>query len=154
MAGRWNNPLPAIKVAVGRDYLLRYINGTTMSDIARQTGHSLPTVSKYMAAASEELIEKGQKEAHLKLLPLAIHLMEMQLRQSIDRIQKGEQVDDKLADRLLKGLFILDHLPSTTPEMADAQEQITAFQITRPASKLPPIQIATNPVPIDESTNE
>lgn len=127
-------------------YFERYLAGESMQDISRDVKRSVPLISRYITVAAKSEIENGQKEAHSRLVSAAIDVMVAKLLKDKDSIKRGEPADVSVAERILEGLFIFDHLPEDPPPNPDADpvpgvETLASFQvIQRPVSQLPPIQ--------------
>lgn len=146
-------PNPTLQLALGMHYLHRFLSGETIKGIAKDTKRHIRTVNKYMTKAANHLIESGQKEAHEKLVKQAIALYSAKMRYQLSKIEKGDDnVSLEIAERILKGLFILDHLPEEKQEVEAAHNEVIQFQMVKPQSQLPPITITSTPISTNDPT--
>lgn len=110
-----------------------------MTKIAKDLGINRKTVHDRIEEASEILVNKAQADLMADVFPLVNELWRESLKAQIIKAKKGEDVDFRLVDRLLKGMHILDRPISSAPEVGVPQpegfETLTGFIASRPAPK-------------------
>lgn len=141
-------PLTEFQLAQGMTWLMQYIEGKPIVHIARDVGHSHVTVRKYMLKAAGMMTEAAKEKVLETLIPLAIKVFQKELEKELEAVEKGETPKTRHADRLLKGMYVLDApLPKTpthqpTEDDGDGQVELTAVLKKKlrssPVPSLPP----------------
>jgi hypothetical protein len=109
-------PLSTSKIlfrAKGWAWLARYLKGESVTHIANSVGAKNNQVRKYMKEAAEALLGEAQAQMMTELVPLAREVMAATLRKELADIKAGNPPSTNLADRILKGMGVIDQ---TTPE--------------------------------------
>lgn len=118
---------PKFGRAEGLAWLLRYIKGERITHIAKATGHIPQTIRKYMKQVAEEMVGEAQAKVMSDLVPLATEVLRAALANELASIQKGNPPNIALADRVLKGMSIIDQ--NTRPEHDDQDESDTLVAV-------------------------
>lgn len=129
---------PDVANALGFQWLLRFMRGESIKDIAHNDHRHRTTIRRYMRKAAAKLVDSAQEKVMDELFPLAVQVMKAQLEQTVERIQQGETgVDLALAERIMKGMYVLD-APSLKDQVAQEEEgadakieSLTGFMIRR-----------------------
>jgi hypothetical protein len=108
-------PSPALSRAAGAKWLSQFITGKRIQRIVEDEHRDRKTVLKYMKQAAALLIDKVHEDIITDVLPDVLKLYKAVLKQQLEMVEKGETVDLSAADRLLKGMFVLD-----SPQFKDA----------------------------------
>jgi len=132
-------------------WLIRHINGETLTKIAEDTDHSRNTISAGVKAASEQMVEYAQGVLMKDVFPLVTELYREALQAEIKKVKEGKELDWKLVDKLLKGLQIVDRpVPQTnlpiqpgSGQLGEGFDTLAGFV----AQRNPPPRIQDRPQP-------
>lgn len=150
---------PSIAKAQGWAWLMMYIAGANFPEIAAKVGRDRDTVRKYASQAADRMVDAAQERVMDDLFPLAVKLYAAQMQQQIDRATQTEEpaytpvLDISIAERILKGMFILDR-PQLKQQLMDAddpsdeQTTLTAL-LLRKQIKAAPIPKQLPPAPAE-----
>lgn len=149
----------SIATAVDMAWLMRHINGESMSKLAKDLNKDQDTIKRHLAKAAETLVEQAQVHMMQEVFPLAAELFREAIKLQISRAKEGKDPDMSVAERVMKGMAILDRVPAQSigegklPEVSEV-ETLTGFIATRPAPRR--IQDVPQPkqLPIIEVTSE
>jgi len=155
---------PSIDFARNLTWLLRHLNGETLTEIGLDVGHKRGTISKHIAKAAEALVEQAQATLMQEVFPLAAELWRESIKAEIAKAKKGEKVDFALIDRLFKGMSILDRAPQPTqlpitPQIGEGVETLAGYFVQRPvppriADRIDADTIDVQPVPEVEEESQ
>lgn len=112
---------PTLGRAEGLSWLLRYMKGERINAIAASTKHHRITIKKYMKQVAEEMVGEAQAKVMSDLVPLATEVLKAALANELKSIQAGNPPNIALADRVLKGMSIIDQ--NTKPEHDDQDNE-------------------------------
>ena len=141
---------PSVGAAQGFHWLLRFIRGETIANMAKGDHRAQSTVSKYMRRAANLMVDSAQELVMRELFPLAAELMKESLKSQIEKAKKGEPVDLAMAERIMKAMYVFD-----SPQLKDAVqaleegteiETLAGFMVQRTNAQLK----QPNPLPMIE----
>jgi len=111
---------------------MRRLAGEKYIDIARDVGIQRKHVTQQIKRAAALMVDAAQEKVLDQLIPVALELYEAKMRQQIDDIKSGKSdVSVEIAERILKGMFVLD-----APQLKD---QVAAT----PADDQPSVETLT-----------
>lgn len=138
-----HKPRPPTNLARNLTWLVRFINGETLTKIAEDTKHNRETVSLGVAAAGEVMVEHAQAVLMQEVFPLVTELYREALKQEIGKVKGGKELDWRLVDRLLKGLQIVDRpfpaeskLPTSPGALPEGVDTLTGFIAQRAPARI------------------
>lgn len=95
--------------------------------MAEETGKNRKTLVAQAKKASDEMVREAKERVMQELLPKAIELMQARMEWEIKELKEGRLPKDvNHADRFMKGMFLLDHMPlpeKDVPTLADSQSE-------------------------------
>ena len=151
---------PAIARAQGWAWLMMYIAGANFPEIAAKVGRDRDTVRKYASQAAERMVDAAQERVMETLFPLAVKLYAAQMQQQLARANQTKEptylpvLDMSIAERILKGMFILDR-PQLKQQLMDAdpaedeQTTLTALLLRKQIKAAPtPLQLPPAPTEV------
>lgn len=153
-----------LKVARGMVYLTEYLKGRSIKSISAQFHTERRTVHRYMEKASRLLIDRAHETVLTEIFPVVVRLYKAELERQIARAQRGEEVNMDTAERIMKGMFILD-----SPQLKDVQVEqsgkelppapepdtlIGIMAIKRPSLPKPADIIESEPIPAEKVVTE
>lgn len=112
---------PVFGRAQGLAWLLQYLKGDSIAQISRTTGHHTITIRKYMKQVAEEMVGEAQSKVMSELVPLATEVLQAALANELASIKKGNPPNIALADRILRGMSVIDQ--NTRPEHDDQDNE-------------------------------
>ncbi len=127
------------------EWLKMYMGGMSINKIAKVTHYNQRTITKYMSKAAEQLLEDSKEQVIKELLPLAIKVYQAAMQQQIAAADgdkaPAHEIKTTHADRILKGMFIIDHQPAPTQQLREGAseegiETLSAFMVKRPAKQI------------------
>lgn len=112
------------------------MTGKTMAEIAKSAKKSENTVKKYMGKAAAAMVETAQQEVMNEVFPLAKQVFIAALKREIAVAKEGKEPNLALADRIMKGMQILDTEIPPVPTDDDSHnfgevQTMAAFIATR-----------------------
>lgn len=105
--------------AQGFHWLMRYINGESITKIVNSTGRSRPTIKKYMRKAADLMVDAAQERILQDVFPLVLDVYKAHLLQQLTLAKEGKPMDMTQVERLLKGMYIFD-----APQLKDSLKQL------------------------------
>lgn len=129
-----------MKLAAGMQWLLDYIGGEPISQIARRTNHHRDTITHHMKRAAGLMLEAAQEEVFRELFPLAKASVAAQLQQEIADVKAGVAPKTNWTERILKGMYVLDapQLKAQAAQPEEGEESLSMVLRRKTRAKLNP----------------
>jgi hypothetical protein len=134
-------------------WLMRRLAGETYVSIARDVGIQRQHVAENVKRAAAKMVDAAQEKVLDELFPVALELYKAKMEQQIADIRSGKpDVSVEIAERILKGMFVLDapqlkdQVAATPSEAQPSVETLTGLMLQRrtlrgqpePSGQLPP----------------